>query len=49
MQENSTFERKIQTNTGDILGIVRALTANSFDNAFYLSGQYSSIKYNQNR
>ena len=49
VKENSTFERKIQTNTGDILGIVRALTANSFDNAFYLSGQYSSIKYNQNR
>ena len=49
VKENSSFERKIQTNTGDILGIVRALTANSFDNAFYLSGQYSSIKYNQNR
>lgn len=49
IKENSSFERKIQSNTGDVLGIVRALTAKSFDNAFYLSGQYSSIKYNQNR
>lgn len=47
-KEDAQFARKIDTNSGDILGVVRALTAKSFKQSFYLSGQYSSIKYNSN-
>ena len=47
-KEDAQFTRKIDTNSGDILGVVRALTAKSFKQSFYLSGQYSSIKYNSN-
>jgi hypothetical protein len=47
-KEDAQFARKIDSNSGDIFGIVRALTAKSFKQSFYLSGQYSSIKYNSN-
>ena len=48
-KEEAQFIRKIDSNTGDILGIIRALTAKSYNQALYLSGQYGSIKYNPNR
>jgi hypothetical protein len=48
-KEEAQFIRKIDSNTGDILGIIRALTAKSYNQSFYLSGQYGSIKYNPNR
>ena len=48
-KEEAQFIRKIDSNTGDILGIIRALTAKSYNQSLYLSGQYGSIKYNPNR
>jgi hypothetical protein len=48
-KEEAQFIRKIDSNTGDILGIIRALTAKSYNQSLYLSGQYGSIKYDPNR
>ncbi len=48
-KEEAQFIRKLDSNTGDILGIIRALTAKSYNQSLYLSGQYGSIKYNPNR
>jgi hypothetical protein len=48
-KEDAQFIRKINSNTGDILGIIRALTAKSYNQSLYLSGQYGSIKYDPNR
>lgn len=48
-KEDAQFIRKIDSNTGDILGIIRALTAKSYNQSLYLSGQYGSIKYDPNR
>jgi len=48
-KEEAQFIRKIDSNTGDILGIIRAMTAKSYNQSLYLSGQYGSIKYNPNR
>jgi len=48
-KEEAQFIRKVDSNTGDILGIIRALTAKSYNQSLYLSGQYGSIKYDPNR
>jgi hypothetical protein len=48
-KEEAQFIRKLDSNTGDILGIIRALTAKSYNQSLYLSGQYGSIKYDPNR